>query len=55
MNKFLNEERYNKQEYNDLETMLINLSEVSNIIRKQREKKGGLNLSSTELSFHLND
>lgn len=55
VNKFLNEERYNKQEYNDLETMLINLSEVSNIIRKQREKKGGLNLSSTELSFHLDE
>ncbi len=53
VNEFLNKTRYEKTEYNDLEKMLISLQEVSSIIRKQREKNGGLDLSSTELNFVL--
>lgn len=53
VNEFLNKTRYEKNEYNDLEKMLISLQEVSSIIRKQREKNGGLDLSSTELNFVL--
>lgn len=53
VNEFLNKTRYEKNEYNDLEKMLISLQEVSTIIRKQREKNGGLDLSSTELNFVL--
>lgn len=53
VNEFLNKTRYEKTEYNDLEKMLISLQEVSTIIRKQREKNGGLDLSSTELNFVL--
>ena len=53
VNEFLNKTRYEKTEYNDLEKMLISLQEVSSIIRKQREKNGGLDLSSTELTFVL--
>lgn len=49
VNEFLNKTRFIKNEYNELETMLIHLQEVSNIIRKQREKNGGLELDSTEL------
>lgn len=55
VNEFLNKTRFIKQEYNELETMLINLQEVSKIIRRQREKNGGLELSSTELKFTLNE
>lgn len=53
VNEFLNKTRYEKNQYNDLEKMLISLQEVSSIIRKQREKNGGLDLSSTELNFVL--
>lgn len=53
VNEFLNKTRYEKNQYNDLEKMLISLQEVSTIIRKQREKNGGLDLSSTELNFVL--
>ena len=51
VNKFLNEERHLKNEYNELEKLLINLDEVSSIIRKKRNKRGNIELNSTELSF----
>ena len=55
VNEFLNKTRYEKTSYNELEQMLINLSEVSALIRKKRNKKGGLELSSTELVFSLDN
>ena len=55
VNKFLNEDRKLKTEYDELEKLLINLQEVSNIIRKKRQKMGGLELESTELKFELGD
>lgn len=55
VNKFLNEERFIKNNYSSLEEMLIRLKEVSDIIHKKRIEKGSLELESTELEFTLND
>lgn len=55
VNNFLNNERLKKESYSELEQMLINLKDAADIIRKTRQKNGGLELLSTELSFKLND
>ncbi len=55
VNQFLNNEKDKKEKYNPLEEMLINLKEVSDLIRKRRKDNGGLELVSTELEFSLND
>lgn len=55
VNKFLKEERFSKAKYTPLEKMLIELQEVSDLIRKKRKKKGSLELTSTELEFSLDE
>lgn len=55
VNDFLNNQRQLKNKFTPLEEMLINLKEVSDIIRKKRQKKGSLELTSTELEFTLDE
>lgn len=55
VNRFLNEECKTKDSRTPLEQMLILLSEVASLIRKRRQRRGGLELSSTELVFQIRD
>ena len=55
VNKFLNEDRKEKESFTELEKMLIDLYDASQIIRKKRRKLGGLELESTELKFSIDD
>ena len=55
VNDFLNKQKDTKKKFTPLEEMLIHLQEVSNIIRKKRNKKGSLELQSTELEFSIDE
>jgi len=44
-----------KEKYTELEQLLINLNEVASLLRKRRNSLGAVSLSSTELSFKLNE
>lgn len=56
VNHFLKVERYQKDpsEYSEVEKLWINLLDAASIIRKKRQKMGGLELESVELKFKIN-
>lgn len=55
VNNFLNNELEHKKKLTPLEEMIVNLKDVASIIRKKRNKKGSLELQSTELEFSIDE
>lgn len=55
VNKILNGDEKLINEYSDIYEMLINMNELSKILRALRFKKGGLDFDSPEYKFTLNE
>ncbi len=55
VNKILDGDKELIEEYNDIYDMLLKMRDLSNIIRAQRTKKGGIEFDTVEYSFKLDN